>query len=59
MEGAGGDKVPLQQRKMLSADHLTKVALKELSERRNLRAQEMRDRMPGEYCGFCCWWERE
>ena len=30
----------------ISADHLT-VALKELSERRNLRAQEMRDRMPG------------
>jgi Protein of unknown function (DUF4239) len=30
----------------ISADHLT-VALKELSERRNLRAQELRDRMPG------------
>jgi hypothetical protein len=29
----------------IGADHLT-VALKDLSERRNLRAQEMRDRMP-------------
>jgi hypothetical protein len=30
----------------IGADHLT-VALKELAERRNLRAQELRDRMPG------------
>ncbi len=30
----------------ISVDHLT-IALKELSERRNLRAQELRDRMPG------------